>query len=301
MKTEAARDLELLTIISPLGIRFRDSLTGTFVDDGLSVIAYPESDPLSRTIAFANRKGVFVFRDLPGLQEVVRQTPAPDSSEHPTADESFWTKNTEVRRMVVEVQDERKRYHPFEVSIDVPNKGFFRWAFDTEVSPLSADAWVPLFSTPSRIAPAGMAVIRAELLDSVTGKPAAWALVEAIMGGSVKCRGLSGTDGQLVLMLPYPEPKNASILSPVESPLSGERTPLLSEGWEVSFGAYYSPLSPMPTIRDLDEVASQSRAMLLTELSPPTELGARTLNFGKELILKPDSGSNLWITPLSTP
>ncbi len=301
MKTETNRDPELLTIISPLGIRFRDSLTGSFVDDGLSVTAYPEGDPLNETIGFPNRKGVFVFRDLPGLPEIVRQTPAPDPSEHPTADEAFWAENADSRRMVVEVEDLRKRFHPFSLMVTVPCKGLFRWAFDAVDSPPSLETWVPLLSTASRVAPAGTAVIRAELLDAVTGSPAAWVLVEAIIGGSVKSRGLSGTDGQLVLMLPYPEPKNASILSPMDSPLSSDRTPLLSEGWEVSFSAYYSPLDPTATICSLDEVASQSRAMLLTGLSPPTELGAMILNFGKELILKSESGSNLWITTLSTP
>lgn len=301
MKTEDTRDLELLTIFAPLGIRFRDSLTGTFIDEGLSVIAYPEDDPFSPTVAFANRKGVFVFRDLPGLQEIIGQTPPPDPSKHPTADEVFWAQSAELHSMIVEVQDLRKRYHPFSLKVNVPCQGLFCWASDAADSPLSKETWVPLFSTPSRVAPAGMAVIRAELLDAVTGKPAAWALVEAIIGGSVKGRGLSGTDGQLVLILPYPEPKNASILSPVESPLSGDRTPILSEGWEVSFRAYYSPLSPTPPMRDLEEATSQMRATLLTELSPPTELDARILNFGKELILKSESGSNLWITPVSTP
>jgi hypothetical protein len=299
VSTEQVRDPELLTIISPLGIRFRDVITGTFVDDGLSVIAYPENDPSSPIGAFANRKGVFVFRDLPGVQEIFRQSPAPDPSEHPTADEVFWIENAALRRMVVEVQDLRKRYHPFSLKVNAPCRGLFQWTFDIAESPLSREQWVPLFSTASRIAPAGMAVIRADLTDAMTGKPAAWALVEAIIGGSVRCRGLSGTDGQVVLILPYPEPRKASILSPMESPLSGDRTPLLSEGWQVTFSAYYSPLIPTPTKRDLDQIGGQSKATLFSQLSPPTELGAKTLNFGKELVLKSDTGSNLWITPLS--
>ena len=160
---------------------------------------------------------------------------------------------------------------------------------------------MPLFPTASNVAPAGTAVIRAELLDAVSGKPAAWAIVEVLIGGSVKSRGLSGPDGQLVIWLPYPEPKNAPILSPMESPLASDRTPLLSEEWDVAFKAYYSPLYPTPAMRDLDEIAAQSKAILLTELSPWTELGTKTLSFGRELILKPDTGSNLWISPLSSP
>jgi len=103
LKTEVVKDLELITIVSPLGIRFRDALTGTFVDGGLSVVAYPENDPLNQVFPIVNRKGVFVFRDLPGLNEIVRQTPAPEPSERPTADEMFWAANAVGYRMIVEV------------------------------------------------------------------------------------------------------------------------------------------------------------------------------------------------------
>ena len=102
--------LERQTVLAPLGLRFRDALTGAAVDEGLSVTVYPAASPRQRTHAFAGRAGVYVVHRAAGLQEVTRGA----------GDDAFWEGLAARRRFTVEVFDVRRRYLPCTFGADLP-------------------------------------------------------------------------------------------------------------------------------------------------------------------------------------
>jgi len=288
---DAMEILEQVSVMAPLGMRFRDAATNAMVDDGLSVVAYPSDNPARRTTAFTNRKGVFVFRDLPGLR----------AAENSAGDSMFWASLAKKKSFLIEVKDGLRRFQSFLLNIDLPVKGLYRWELDVSSSPPAPEAPVPLFSASSRRAPAGMAVVRADLWNPHTDEPAAWALVEASVSGKVLGRCFADEKGRILLIFAYPEPKETSSTSPISSPVSGHRKSLVDQSWPLDLQAFYTPIKPVPEIPDLAEVFRQAPAHLWSSLSPAIELGQQNLEFGKELILKSVSESLLWITPEPSP
>lgn len=146
-----------------------------------------------------------------------------------------------------------------------------------------------------------MAVVRAELWDPTLNRPAAWALVEALIDGDVQGRGISDEEGRLLLMFPYPEPKDTSPSPPAGSPPGGGPTRLVDRTWPLQLQAFYTPGATVPKIPDLNKVFEQTPATLWRTLSPNAPLGPQTLKYGSELILATQSKSELWITTLSSP
>ena len=71
---------------------------------------------------------------------------------------------------VVEVSDDERRFQPFQFTASLPARGVFNgMGWTTRRPPLAS---VPLFSSPVRTAPGGMAIIRAELWDtSIDARP----------------------------------------------------------------------------------------------------------------------------------
>ena len=297
MKKEA-EILERVTIGSPLGLRFCDVVAQDPIDDGLSVVAYPSDNPLRRIQAFTNRKGVFVFRNLPGIREIRGETPPEKNEVASTAYEELLRENPKPRAFVVEVVDQRRRYQPFQLTIDVPYEGMYQWNPETVESPPSGRSWLPLYSTSSRHVPAGMAVVRSLLWDPASQVAAAWALIEVMADGEVIGRGMSGADGQVSVIFPYPEPNTPM---PDGSPDSAGYTPILAQTWDLSLQAYYLPETPVSEVPDLAKVFRQTPAQLWSDFSTLTELGTQKLEFGTELIVHSTSQSNLLITPMSSP
>jgi hypothetical protein len=241
--------------------------------------------------AFTNRKGVHIFRGLPGLRDI----------ENSEGDAESWAAVSEKRPFVVEVKDDRHRYLPVKLNVDAPVKGLYRWEHETLASPPAPESAVPLYSAPSRPVLAAMAVVRAELRDGVSGGPAAWTLVEGLIDGNLQGRGISDDKGRLLLMFPFPEPKEHSGSPPLASPPRGSPIRLVDRTWSLQLRAYYSPSTPAPEIPDLANVFEQAEATLWFSLSPSTQLGVQTLQYGRELVLASQSRSELWITPLSSP
>ncbi len=284
MTAEEIRILERLTIIAPFGLRFRDAVTGSVIDDGLSVVAYSAENPSRRVEAFTNRKGVYAFRGLPGMRDV----------EYPAEDSTHWIASAGKWNFVVEVADKRDRFIPFSLNVKAPVKGLYRWG--AVPSPPPVESPVLLYSAPARPILPAMAVVRAELWDPVLERPAAWALVEAVIDGVVQGCGISDARGRLLLMFPYPEPKDGPASPPATSP-----TRLVDRKWSLQLNSFYSPASPVPAIPDLNKVFEQTKATLWFTLSPGTPLGPQTLKYGSELVLASQSKSELLITPLSSP
>lgn len=317
------QSLEVLTLVAPLGLRFRDVVTDTFINDGLTVTIYPAGNNQRRVSAFANRAGVYVLQHAPGLR----------AFEQGARDEAFWTNMPPGKPFVVEVEDTEGRFLPFSFTLDLPQRRIYRWLSPLDASaiasPVDASApisAVPLYSAPTRNAPAGLAVLRAELWNPLLNAPASYAVVEARTDGQLLARGLADGAGRLALIFPYPQPARFAINSPVGSPADsppGPRGPaLFDQAWAISLSAGYTPAT-LPAPPALNTVAPDAplalpdlRAMLTQLLAPPATLWldythsvalpVQTLSYGRELTLQstdavnnspPAPQSVLFITP----
>jgi hypothetical protein len=280
--------LERLSIVCPLGVRFRDEATGSFITDSLAVAVYPAQQPERRTQGVSNNGSVFVFRNLPGLRETEY-----DGDQTPRFD------------FVLEVRDRIGRYLPYTVAIKLPQRRILTIELTSPLSsPLSMqtgveEGWLPLFSSPSRSAPDGLGVLRAELLDAGTGLPAAWALLEAKAGEQRLVTGMADREGRVMLPLFYPRPV-ITLGSPGSS-----NVPLTQQTWAVDFTVRYRRREPAPEIPDLVDVLTQPAVTAWEQTSPLTVWTRATLQFGRELQLATAAGgagtSTLLITPAGSP
>ncbi|MBI3941561.1 MAG: hypothetical protein HY326_00990, partial [Chloroflexi bacterium] len=185
--------IERLTLVAPLGVRFVDTATGEIVLDGLAASAYPAGNPGSRVPAFVNLSSVYAWRGLPGMRQV----------ENGGGDPLFWQSPPAKRTFTVEVIDLAQRFLPCSFNVEVPVKGLYTWLCDAAASPPAPAPGVPLYSTPARQLPAGMAVVRASLRDTVADKAAAWAVAEVYTGGQLLGTGIADSRGELALLFPY--------------------------------------------------------------------------------------------------
>jgi hypothetical protein len=258
---------ESLTIVTPLGVKFRDESTGTQVSDELVVTLHPAAFPELKIAAIENRSGVFVFRRLLGMREV----------ENGAGDDAFWAGHPPAFDFVLEVSDRAGRFLPYAFPLQLPVR---RLLTLPAASPLAASDAMPLFSAPSRLAPEVFGAIRAEVRDQVNGEPAAWALMEATTETGM-VRGLADQRGQLLLPLPYPRPNIT-----LGSPLHAGGPNVTDQSWNVGLTVRYAPRVPAPNRPDLEDILTQPIAFNTSA----------TLHFGQELLLAP-----LLITPAGSP
>ncbi len=290
--TPQVQVLERLSLVAPFGVRFWDAVTQRFIDDGLTVTAFPQGSETQRLSLTPNRSGVYVLHKVPGMQLIEPETETAD----------FWQNPPTPRPFAVEVVDEMERFQPFTFAVELPVRGFFIWPGAPLASPPSPPApGVPLFSTPSRIAPGGTAVLRAELWDLLTESPAAWALLEARIAGQPLVQGLADDRGRVALMFPYPEPLPGSLGSPIGSPPGSGTRPLLMQQWPIELHGFYSPETPPPPIPRLERVYEQAPATLVSSLSPLLPLSEALLSFGQELVVRSQARSVLLLMPAGSP
>lgn len=307
--------LDRLTMVAPLGLRFHDTVSGKVVAGGLSVWVYPPERPTARRRALENRKGVYVLHHASGLRE----------REHGDGTQSYWDNPVPPNKdFIVEVSDNERRFQPFQFTATLPNRGVYQWTgFDD--SPPAARASVPLFSSPARTAPGGMAVLRAELWDTSLDAPAAWAVLEAFDGARRIAQGIADESGRVALIFSYPAPITFASSSPPGSPLGSpplaSGPPLTEQVWPLGLRALYTPDRPVPSplnslepdqsFPDLRFTLSQPEATLWADAALSEVLEETNLRFGRELILKsrPSPGSPLssvrdsvlFITPAVSP
>ena len=313
---EPLQIIERLTIVTPLGVRFLDEVTGKYIGDGLIVTAYPPDNPARRTSGFVNRSSTYVLSNLPGLHE----------AEIGSGDQEFWDNLPVKRRFVIEVVDAERRFQPFTFSTDAPVRGLLEWAGLPGDSPPLAVPGVPLFSSPNRSVPASLAVLRAELHEwregsDHIGGPAAWAVLEARIDGRVTARGFADEQGRIALIFPYPEPLIDGLGSPPDvsrlSPPGPTGQSLRGQEWPIELAAYYGRLRPVPPtfnarpIPDLSDVFMQPPAELYADSERQTPLTVARLRFGQELTVRSrdftketidgDPISALFIIPAGSP
>ena len=277
--------LETVTRTALLGMRFWDRVTGSIVGDGLQV-----TEMRTGIAAVPNRSGVFVLHDFPGLH----------ASANGSGDDTFWSSPPAAATTTFVVTDAARRFLPFAFTMEVPLQGLFAEDCGLAASPPDAVAGgVPLFSAPSRVVPAGVAAVRADLWDAEADAPAAWAVLEVSSNGGSVYRGVADELGRTVVLLPYPEPPWHG-----SSPPPGSRA-LSDQTWPLTIAVRYAPAAASPPLPDpasgnapdLCAVLTQPSGTLLGAESPATPLGSQTLAFGRELVLRTPGRSVLLVIP----
>jgi hypothetical protein len=256
---------------APIGLGFWDPVSSSVVTDGLVVTARPRHATEPTLRAQSSRHGIQVFHRLPGLARHVMPWPIDDPGVSAPVAFTF------------DIVDEYGRFHPFFVEAECPVSGLFVPSCLQHSPP--EGRYIPMFSSPTRPVPAGMAAVRAELRDTQSGQPAAFAMLVVEHEGRELGRSFAGADGSVLLIFAYPEPLFAS-------PPSGERW-----SWPLRVTAFYTPGSRVGDIPALCDVLTQRPARLLIEGSPPMPFSDPLLEWGRELVLRTPESPYLLIEP----
>jgi hypothetical protein len=266
-----------ITRVAPLGLRFWDGAMRRLVSEGLSVIGYFESDPSQRIPATLNRSDAFVLQNLPWMR----------ATENGAGDDDYWRTHPPSRRIIIEVEDQLRRFVPFSFPARVPTRGFFAFTCDAWGSPppLPPIAAVPLFSSVTRPVGVELATVRAALFDPGLNAPAAAAVLEARRGGQLIATGIAGEDGQVVLHFAWPEAA-ATGVEPTLSPVGPVDPPLTQDEWTLTLRARYVRRPTTLAPRDLCETLGQPQANLWADTTLTTPLGDVSLTWGREVIVR---------------
>lgn len=285
--------VESVNTFTPLGMRFWDPAFDQMVHAGLSVTARRLS---GRTVCHAQRTpgDIYYFASLPGLKAMEHQ-PFGNRPPEPAG----------VHDFIIEVQDIRGRFLPaaFAVALPLPYNGLFLSAGPG--SPSETLPGVHLFSAPTRAAASSHAQVRAELIDSTNGAPAAHALVEVAFGDGTVITGISDSEGRVAVIAPLPR-QDAGL--PVSPPPSGRGQPLSERIWDVSIQVRYEPSAQ----RSLPGAELPDYASLFTQgyaefgpIGSPGLVGAASMvaqiTFATPLILRnSDDSPGLLVSPATT-
>lgn len=285
MMASDLRIIERITFTAPLGLRFWDIRLDAPVGPGLNVVASPESNTQRQTAAVANTSGTYVFHHLPGLRAL----------EAGSGDAAYWSGLTDARSFLIQVDDPFGRFLPFSFVAEAPHRGIYAFACDSPLSsPPDALASVPAYSTATRAPAPGMAVLRAELQDTLTRAPAAWAVVEARIGTLPPVRAIADAAGRVALVFAYPEP----VGFPTGSPLRGSGPALINQTWTVQLSAAYTPAASVSDAPNLCVTLAQDPAHLWGDAAQTEPLTHVTLQFGRELVIRSGMLPSLLITPV---
>jgi hypothetical protein len=297
--------LERLEIDTPLGLRFWDPVTASFVSDGLIVTAHRRPSPDWTMTAAPNRRGVFVLHSLS-----VRREPEAESGPQGSPPSAA----PQVSDLIVTVRDELGRFQPYRFPIVGPMRGLFDWA-EADLSPVAAAPdlplfSLPLFSTPGRAVPAGMGVVRAELRqvdpEDPQGREAPWAVLDVNYRDRLLGRGMADRQGHLAVILPYPPPA----ISSTGSGVPGPALPLCQQSWTIEIDVRFhapDPAAPPPDdpvlsrhperrFPDLSEALSGPLVAVQDATSPGSPPGMLSLTYGQETIIRTLGKSELFFT-----
>ncbi len=264
--------IEVVSKVTPFGVRFWDVLTQSPVQGGLRVTVFRPEKPLVRLPVFPNRVGVYVIQGVPGLIDF----------ETGSGDAEFWRAAPPGERYMIEVVDPEDRFMPCVFEAAIPTRWLFQWpcvalGSPVESPPVSPADAVPLFSTPYRSVLGGMAVVRAQLTNPISKKPVAWARLSVSMDEQVLAEAISGPDGSVTASFPFPERQEAT------------EAPLASWSWPIGISVAHPPPDGPWRFPDLCDLLNQSPAQVWSVYDPPatlSPLGDQTLAYGQELILR---------------
>lgn len=273
------RQLERITRPAPFGVVFWDFATGGPVADGLEVSIAPAARPESARQLFANRNSVWVATSLPGLST-------------PDLLAEDW--DPLLRSYRIRVEDRAGRFLPLQLEAELPSRGLYHWPGwagvpKTPITPFGKSETpvrhspdrIPLFSAPGRPRPVGRAEVRCQLVDSVGGTEASWALVTAKHGTMVRGIGMADRKGRAVLYFGYPERP---------APTLATATAIDEYQWDLKLQGYYDPADgDVPDIPELGTVMGQldhPRQLLDSTVAPIEQLPNQTLTYRRELVVR---------------
>lgn len=294
--------LEELEVVTLLGLRFWDAVRDDQIREGLVVRAWPAGAGRPVVEAFRTRSGVYAFRHLPGLRDAERPSSAPAEAA---------TSPPTLRPFVVSVVDPRRRFLPVAFTVELPlaERGVFLTAPPDAGSPAGpANApGVYLFSSPVRERSPELAVVRGELVDATTGKPAGHALLRLEVAGGGVHFSLSDGGGRFAVLLPFPTlvGRLGSLFGSPADPGSPPARPIGERTWEVDLRVAWEPerLDPVGGTAEPEyrEILSQAEAGVLLDAaspgSPPVAAWSGVLDFGGEVVARSTGRSRLFIVP----
>lgn len=195
-----------------LGVRFWDAAAGRAVEGGLLVRgqllnAAGTARVGRQRVARQTRSGVYAFFGLhPDEGKLPPPELRPDTRPELPA--------LPARRAVVDVEDTERRFLPVSFEVALPLRGAFRgrgaWLARPLMLPAPAEGeerGVALWSAPTRMAPAGLATLTANIVlgGAAQPPPAPYALVSVDdEAGRTLAVGMADEAGALALPLPYP-------------------------------------------------------------------------------------------------
>jgi hypothetical protein len=281
-----ARVLEHVVRRAPLGLRLWDIARATHLADGLEIDVSLRTRPEISTRAFINRSGIYCATGLPGLRQF----------ESAAKDEEAWTAALRLYR--IEIHDPQDRFLPIAFDAELPVRGLFENISFLMSPPAAIPMFgsppalliegVPLFSTPSRPTPEPFAVVRAQLRELSSERPASWCLVTVSVDAKVRGMGLADRDGRVAVLFPYPDRPRPTLTSP---PFANN-----DFRWNVELTAYYEPRpldTPAPVIADLAAIFAQldsPRPLYRSVASPPHELPLLQLEYRLPLTVRTEVG-----------
>lgn len=313
------RVLEQIDTVCPLGVRFWDAVADDQIRSGLRVRIWPEPALAPVVDAFRTRSDVYAFQGLPGLAALERP-PAGSAAVPPGSPGS---PGPATRPFVLEVADSERRFLPAAIRLDLPlaEPGVFLTrppgglAGSPPGSPGSPDPPRPpgfyLFSAPTRARSAGVAVVRGELADALTGDPAGHALVRVSIPGQPDRFGLADAAGRFAVQFPLPPlPGGLGSLwvSPDGAP-SPPGPPISDRTWDLAVDVAWEPalLAPLPgtDLPDLARVLDQQPAGIVSAAgsppAPPASEWLGTLRYDGEVVARSAGDSRLLIVPAGSP
>ncbi|MFL5626851.1 MAG: hypothetical protein ACJ788_14805 [Ktedonobacteraceae bacterium] len=302
------RFFQLETVIrrAPLGLRFLDLVRGVTVNDGLVVMAWALGTRAgARPAPTALRSplsGVYGFRSLPGLRRFeMAERPASDwcgsppqgSPPEPTAVELtdldtlrglyLATEESPPRaNFIISVEDRMERFLPQTLLMCLPKERLIE---------------VPLLSSPARLAPAGLGVVRGEVIRQQDAQPAAWALVTVSPdNGVTDYVAITDARGMFTLFVPYANP----LPSLQGSPPHGSGT-LDQLTWPLTIRVFYQPsrqrFVPGLDPPDMLSILEQAVAEIYDQIGVHSSTLMRPLRFGVDVVITTVYQSQLLLDP----
>jgi hypothetical protein len=267
--------------VALLGLRFLDYATGQPVIGGLMATAVPADQATVAVRAVMGPSGIASFHDVPGMSDVEFLAANADASIVPSPP------HTRAFHVLIEDDDERFLPAVFTVDLPLPSAGGEPPLLD-----------VPLFASPTRPITPGLAAIRADLQDALTGAPVPNALVRVDVGG-VAGMGLADGRGRALVLVATPIADRLRLGSPPGTGQSG----LGAQTWSVTVTVFaFAAITPagrqlpppwggLPSLKTLLSDQPQVPIEIVPGTSAPSWTG--TLTNGEELVLRTGGSSFL--------
>lgn len=287
--------LESVSRRSLLGIRFWDSALNAQIHSGLIAVLHPYENSRKKVYASCTRSGIYVFNSIPGMLDAETQQDDQTQASSPP----------ETQQYVLEVHDPKGRFTSVAVLVTLPLPYNGLYLVDNDLgSPANAVRGFNLYSSITRAASSQYAFVRGDLLirDTEGPEPAAHAVVKVDTEDGLSWFGISDKNGKFAVMMPYP----FLDISFGSSPPTSDGVRLFQRNWVVTISVQYEPLAqlrlPGSELPDYLSVLNQQQANIYEDLEEEDEVDmAVRLEYGRDLILRTEGFSELYISPIGSP